>query len=436
VEYQRTVLANGVRVLSRSAPGAYGARLRLTFVAGAALEPPGAEGLAHLAEHMPFKGAGARDAQAIARAVERRGGEIDAYTDHYETTYLTGLPGPALGEVFAILADMVRRPRLDPADLEKERAVVLEEMRTYEDDPATVAYQAALGGLWHGWPQGRPVAGRPETVARLSLDQVRGWFVDQYRADRLVIAAAGAVEHAELMALVTDHFADLAPVGPAQPPLPRAAADGPWASLHSRESEQVALCLTMPAPAETDPRLPAAEALTMLLGGNDCSRLFARLRDDLGLVYGVDAALEAGPGASQLVLATECAPESIVTVLREIEQVLDQLSATPPAGDELADALAALRARWLLPFDTPTSYADWLAGRELWHGRVESPRAVAARLDAVTPAAVQAMAAECLAPATRHLALVGPLARTWRPAGWRATVHHERHRRGSRRDAR
>src|SRR3712207_3980614 len=97
---------------------------------------------------MPFKGTATYDARGLARAVERRGGEIDAYTDHHETTYLTVVPGPALAEVFAILADMVRRPRLDPEDLEKERAVVLEELRTYEDEPHTVAYQTALGGLW------------------------------------------------------------------------------------------------------------------------------------------------------------------------------------------------------------------------------------------------------------------------------------------------
>jgi predicted Zn-dependent peptidase len=422
VEFQRTVLENGIRVLSHATPAAYGARLRLTYQAGATLEAAGEEGLAHLAEHMPFKGSQTRDAHTVARAVERRGGELDAFTDHYETSYLAVMPGPALDEIFPVLADILRHPRLDPADLDKERSVILEELRTYDDEPATVAYQRALGSLWRGWPQARPVAGRRETVARLTADQVRSWFARQYGADRLVIAAAGAVEHGRLVELVRRHFGDLAAVGPALLPAPRAAQDGPRARLQRRESEQVALCLALPAPAETDPGLPAVEALAMVLGGNDCSRLFVRLRDELGLVYGVEAGLEVGPGASQVIVATECAPESLVTVLREVEQSLDRLLDEPPAAEELDDALMVLRARWLLPFDAPASYADWLVTRELWHGRVERPHEVVRRFDAVTPAMVQAAARTYFAPANRHLALVGPLARTWRPAGWIAEV--------------
>ena len=418
LESERTILRNGVRVLSRSATGAFGARVRLTYQAGATLEASGEEGLAHLAEHMPFKGSLTRDAQAVARAVERLGGEIDAFTDHHETSYLATMPGPALGQVFAVLADILRHPRLDPADLEKERAVILEELRTYDDEPATVAYHLAIGQLWRGYPQARPVAGRRETVSRLTASQVAGWFSRHYGADRLVIGAAGAVDHGELVALADAQFGDLPAVGPACAPAPTAADDGPRASLQRRESEQVALCLAMPAPAETDPTLPAYEALAMLLGGNDCARLFARLRDELGLVYGVDATLEVGPGASQMIVSTECAPNSLVTVVREVEQILDRLIGEPPAEEELSDALMALHARWLLPFDTPSSYADWLVSRELWHGRVESPRQVVERFASVTPATVQAAARACLALGTRRLALVGPLARTWRPAGW------------------
>jgi predicted Zn-dependent peptidase len=256
----------------------------------------------------------------------------------------------------------------------------------------------------------------------LSAQQIADWFNRHYGADRLVIGAAGAVDHDELIALADEQFGDLPAVGSVCAPAPAASHDGPRASLQRRESEQVALCLAMPAPAETDPGLPAFEALAMLLGGNDCSRLFARLRDEMGLVYGVDATLEVGPGASQLIVATECAPDSLVTVLREIEQILDRLIAEPPADEELSDALMVLRARWLLPFDTPGSYADWLVSRELWHGRVESPRQVVQRFDAVAPAAVLAAARSCLAPGTRCLALVGPLARTWRPPGWQVEV--------------
>lgn len=419
MDFARTVLPNGVPVLTHAAPAAFGARLRLAFRAGAAQEAPGEEGLAHLAEHMPFKGSLTRDAQAVARAVERRGGEIDAFTDHHETSYLATGPGSAMGDIFAVLGDILSFPRLDPADLERERAVIIEELRTYEDEPATIAYQSALAGLWRGWPLARPVAGRRDTVTQLTIEQVRGWFANQYGADRLVIAAAGAVDHDEIVGLSRRYFAELPVVGPTTPTAVEPAGDGPVASLKVRDSEQVAVCLAMPAPAETDPRLPAIEALAMVLGGNDCSRLFARLRDELGLVYGIDAAVEVGPTVSQIIIATECAPRSLVTVLREIEQALDGLIVAPPAADELADALIVLRARWLLPFDTPASYADWLATREMWYGRIDGPAQVARRFEAVTPAAVHEAARTCLAPATRHLGLVGPLARTWRPAGWR-----------------
>ena len=419
LDYRRTTLPNGARILSRAAPGAYGLRLRLTFQAGATLEEDAVAGLAHLAEHMPFKGTTTYDAPSLARTFARHGAETDAYTDHHETTYIAVLPGSNLRPIMALLAEMLRRPRLAPEDLERERGVVLEELRTYEDDPGALAYQAAIGGLWRGWPQGRPVAGTVGTVGRLGVDDVRDWFARQYGANRLVIGAAGALDHDELVELVSEHFGDLPAVAPASAPAPVVARDGAWVQMLKREGEQVAVSLALPAPAETDPRLPIVEALAMVLGGGDCSRLFGRLRDELGLVYGIDAGLEVGPDASQIIISTECAPESVSRVISEIEGILNRLADEPVAADELADALVALRSRWLLPFDSPLSYADWLVGRELWHGRVESPREVAARFEAVTPGAVHAQAGEIFDRALRHMALVGPLARAWRPVGWR-----------------
>jgi predicted Zn-dependent peptidase len=431
LNYARTTLTNGVPVLSRTAT-TYGARLRVTFLAGSSQEEAGEEGLAHLAEHMPFKGSQTRDASTIAREIERRGGEIDAFTDHHETSYLAIGPGESFADVFAILADILRHPRLDGQDLERERTVILEEVRSYEDEPSSIAYQLAIGHLWRGSPLARPVAGSRDSVKQLTVEQVARWYARHYGANRLAIAAAGSVEHAEVVELAEQHFGSLPRVAAPTTFLPSPASAGPHASLQRRESEQVALCLALPAPAETDPRLPVLEALAMVLGGNDCSRLFSRLRDELGLVYGIDAALEVGPTASQIVVSTECVPGSLVTVLDEIERSLNRLIDEPVASDELADALMVVRARWLLPFDLPTSYADWLLARELWHGNVTSPHAYVDRFAAVTPEAVQAMARECLAPARRCLGLVGPLARTWRPTGWAVESSERPRRRHSR----
>lgn len=416
---ERTVLPNGLRLVSSSAPSAFGLRLRLTFLAGALFEPASQAGLAHLAEHMPFKGSLSRAAATIARDFERIGAEIDAYTDHYETTYLATAPGTALPELLANLTEMLLHPRLAEADLVKERAVVLEELRTLRDETATVAYQIALGALWRGWPHGRPVAGSRATVRGITIDAIRGWFGEHYGANRLVVGAAGAVEADQLQELVASHLGGLPAVPPVSLPTPQAANDGPWLGIDRREGEQVALCLAMPAPSESSADLPAADLLALLLGGNDCSRLFLRLRDELGLVYGIEASLEVGPTNGQLIISTECSPRSLSTVLSEIERILDDMMRHPPSPAAVADAAVVLRARWLLPFDNPLSYADWLVSRELWHPQIVTPATVAARFAAVTPEEIQALAERCLAPATRHLALAGPVPLPWRPAGWR-----------------
>ena len=376
--------------------------------AGSRDDPPGKGGLAHLLEHMAFKGTMRRSALEIAQAIDALGGNLNGATGKESTFFYTTVLEEGLEAALEVLGEILTQPRLAPEDLERERAVILEEIREAEDNPQDVALRLLFEQLWaDGHPLGRPVLGTLEAVSRLSVEDVRGFFKQHYRPARMILAASGKLDCEELIGRVERVW----PTG-TDGELPRRVAPVPKAGLAvgERQIQQVHLALGFPTVRAGAEERYGLEVLSAILGGGVSSRLFQRVREERGLVYTVasSTAYYTDAGALMVYAATEerRLPEVLEIIWREIED----LSRTPPTEEEVARAVARLRGSFLLGLEDPSGRMFRL-GTNAALGREITPIAeVERRLLSVTPDEVRDLAARFLKPELAALALVGPSA--------------------------
>ena len=376
--------------------------------AGSRDDPPGKGGLAHLLEHMAFKGTMRRSALEIAQAIDALGGNLNGATGKESTFFYTTVLEEGLEAALEVLGEILTQPRLAPEDLERERTVILEEIREAEDNPQDVALRLLFEQLWaDGHPLGRPVLGTLEAVSRLSVEDVRGFFKQHYRPARMILAASGKLDCEDLIG----HVERVWPTG-TDGELSRRAAPVPKAGLvvGERQIQQVHLALGFPTVRAGAEERYGLEVLSAILGGGVSSRLFQRVREERGLVYTVasSTAYYTDAGALMVYAATEerRLPEVLEIIWREIED----LSRTPPTEEEVARAVARLRGSFLLGLEDPSGRMFRL-GTNAALGREITPIAeVERRLLSVTPDEVRDLAARFLKPELAALALVGPSA--------------------------
>jgi len=376
--------------------------------AGSRDDPEGKVGLAHLLEHMVFKGTTKRSALEIAQAIDSLGGNLNGATGKETTFYYTSVLEEGLDAALEVLGEMLTQPRLAPEDLERERAVILEEIREAEDDPQDVALRLLFERLWAGGhPLGRPVLGTLEAVSRLGVEDVRGFFKQHYRPARMILAASGKLKGEELVSL-----AELVWPEEADGELSRRVTPVPKAGLvvGERQIQQVHLALGFPTVRAGAEERYGLEVLSTILGGGVSSRLFQRVREERGLVYTVasSTAYYTDAGALMIYAATE--QRRLPEVLELIWQEVKDLSQTTPPEEEVARAVDRLRGSFLLGLEDPGGRMFRL-GTNAALGREIIPIAeVEKRLLCVTPDEVRDLAARFLKPELAALALVGPSA--------------------------
>ena len=289
--FLRTVLPSGLVLLSEHMPDRRSLALGVWVRSGARDEPAELSGISHFIEHMMFKGTERRDARAIAASLEALGGHLDAFTAREEVCYYARALAEHLPEVVDVLADIVCRSRFAPAEVDREKSVVREEIASVEDNPEDRIGELMAGEVWSGHPLGRPILGTLDSVDALDSDRLRAYHGSRYRPEHLVIAAAGAVEHERLAETIAAQFAP-----PDGPPLP---LSGPPAGFvpHVRHEtrddlHQLYLSLGARGPGYDDPDRYALIVLNTLLGGGMSSRLFQSVREEAGLAYSVFSATD------------------------------------------------------------------------------------------------------------------------------------------------
>ncbi|EHN12301.1 peptidase M16 family [Patulibacter medicamentivorans] len=415
-----TRLPSGVTVATEPIGSALSVALGVWIGTGARHERDAEAGRAHLLEHMLFRGTRNYASIEIDRRFDALGGDLNAATSRDETAVVARVLADEVDDAFPILGEMVACPLLRDEDLELERKIVLEEIAMIEDDPEEYVFELLPRAVFGDHALGRPVIGTPEVVAGTSGETLRAFHAGRYRPDRIVVAAAGAVDHERLCALAERLAADVhAHDGDPQhaPNEPGVAAPSdPAVIFRTRETEQVQVAIAGRGPGMGDDRRFALRVLDTILGGTPSSRLFRAVREDRGLAYAVSTFDDQhqGGGLAGVYLGTRA--DNLTAALAVVADELDRVRREPVDDDELERAKHHARARLLLGLES-THARMHVLGRAVLHGLpLLRPDEIAARIDAVTAQDVQDLARELYDPAGLSAAGVGPDEQTFRSA--------------------
>ncbi len=409
--FERTALPDGPRVITARTPGARSVTIEAHVIAGSRHEGAGQAGCAHFMEHLTFKGTRAYPStRALSEAVEGLGGSFNASTDRESTVYYVRVPTRHVETAMAVLGELVVRPILDPAEVENERDVIVEEIRSYLDDPAehvSVLFDLALFG---DTPLGREIAGTEESVRALTADAIRGFWDTFYRPANVVVAAAGDVSHDRFVALADAAFG--AGSGPVTGYDPAPALPAGERSLRAtRPTTQAQLVLGLPALPRDHPDQWTLAVLNAVLGDGMSSRLFLEVREERGLAYDVGSSIVSYADAGVLSVYAGVDPGKMRHVIGAVLDELARLRDVDVPNVELAKAKAYLSGRLELRMDETRYLASWLGTQEALHDRVMTPDEALAAIDAVTTAEVRALAVRLFVDAGLRLAVVAPAGR-------------------------
>ncbi len=410
---RRSVLPGGLRVITEELPTVRSASFGIWAGVGSRDEDVEHAGATHYLEHLLFKGTRKRSALDISASIDAVGGELNAFTAKEYTCYYARVLDDDLPLAIDVLADMVTESLLDPSEVEAERAVILEEIAMTEDDSSDAAHEAFGWQLFGDTPLGRPILGTVGSIETISREKIAEHYAARYTADNLVVAAAGRLDHDEVVELTTRFFGTALDrqAEPGKPRLPGPAGpevgSGTGVKLISRPIEQANLVLGCAGLARTDERRFALGVLNAALGGGMSSRLFQEIRERRGLAYSVYSFNSQHADIGMWGIYAGCLPAKAEEVLAicadEIVKVCDDGLTT----EELDRGKGQLRGSIVLGLEDPASRMTRLGKSELAYPRLEPVDEVLARIDGVTLDEVREVAKAILAR-PKALAVVGP----------------------------
>jgi predicted Zn-dependent peptidase len=404
-------LQGGARLVVEAMPERLSASLVLMFAGGSRLEDGRLAGVSHFIEHLYFKGTKSRpSSKEIADAIEGVGGFINASTDKELTAYWTRVPSEHVDLALDVLFDIIANSRLDPADVEKERMVILEELRMYQDQPQDYVQNLFEELIWPGHALGRDIAGTEASVSALTRDDILAYADTHYRLPNLVVGAAGSLDEASTvesvrtgLVLRSDRDGALGAAAPA--PL-----DGPRVLVRRRETEQAHICLGARSVSYLDEDRYVLDLLNTLLGEGMSSRLFLNIRERMGLAYDVHSFTQKHRDTGYLGIYIGVDPKKAVDAVNAAVAELRGLAEAEVLAEELARAKEFTKGRLRLELETTNGVAFWLTYQELLLGGIKTIDEELALVDAVTAADVKRIAREVL-DGPLQMAVIGPFAR-------------------------
>lgn len=397
-------LGNGVRIVADPMAGLESASVGVWFRAGAIDETAEEQGVAHLLEHMAFKGTTSRTAKQIAEEIENIGGYLNASTGYNRTGYYARVLRNDAGTALEILADILTNPLFDPGEIDKERQVVIQEIGEAADIPDDAVMDMLQRLSYGDNALGRPILGTVESVAAHTRERLSGFMAKHYSPGALVIAASGGID-AERIAKLAESSFGARPAGATAPRRLKPAYQG-GAAHDPRDIEQTHIAIAFPGAAVRDADYFATRVFAEALGGGMSSRIFQAVREDRGLAYSVysyaDSYDEVGSIGAYVGTDSENAVEAVALIRKEIAAMADAAT-----KKEIERARAMLKSTLLMGLESPATRADTAAWQLFSYGRLVPAAEIAERLDAVTVDQVTAVAARALAGAP-SLAIVGP----------------------------
>lgn len=408
--HRRTVLPGGLRVVTQAMPAARSASVAVLVGVGSRHENEREAGLSHVLEHLVFKGTrGYPDAGSLSAAIEAVGGSANASTDRELTVFSAKVPREQLAMALEVTAELALRPLLRREDLTSEKPVIVDEIRMYVDSPGDHVFTLFDELLFGRHPLGREIAGSPGSVRRQTIGAVKEHWATWYGADRVVVAAAGALDHATVVRAAEGWLDDLPEprMSRRAPSVPTPVAPGALTVRH-RALAQGNLCLGMPGVARDDPDRWALDLLGAVLGDGMSSRLFLELRERRSLAYDISTFASSYADCGTFGVHAGFDPDHAEKVVGGILDELERVVNDPVSAPELERARAYTRGRLELRMEDSAAVAGWLGSGESLLPRILTVDEVLERLDAVTAADVLRVAQRYVAPDQARLAVLGP----------------------------
>jgi predicted Zn-dependent peptidase len=405
VSVERSQLANGLTVVSHAMPEVETVSLGIWVGAGSRSEDLSQHGVAHFLEHMAFKGTARRSARDIAEEIEAVGGELNAATGVDSTAYYARVLRKDLPLALDILSDIILAPRFERSELVRERDVILQEIAAAMDSPDDLVFDLAQEAAFPDQPVGRPILGTAQSVGGFRRSHLGAYLSAHYHAPNMVLAAAGAIDHA---ALVTEAELRLAALGPSPPSKPASAVYGGGAKRSGKHFEQTHLVLAFEAPPYRHPDYFTAQMLAGALGGGMSSRLFQEVRERRGLCYAIYAFSSGLTDSGMFAIHAAGGPDRAHELFSVIRAELVRAAEKGFHEDEVARVKAQLKMGLLAGLESSSARAEQLARQILIHGRVFTTQELIDKVEKVAAGDLQALV-ERLLVSPLSLATVGPI---------------------------
>ena len=403
-----TTLANGVRVISEPMPHVRSVSVGIWVGSGSRRENAEQNGLSHFIEHVLFKGTTSRSAEDIARSVDSVGGNLDAFTSKELVCFNTKVLDEHLPLAFDILSDLALHPRFNEEDIDKEKGVILEEIKMEADSPDYLVHEIFSYNFWKDHSLGKPILGTPKSVRSFDSQMIRDYYRSVYEPKNIVITAAGNLTHERLLDLAKQHFESLPPVA--------GSAEDEEPSTHARivlknkkELEQVHLCLGVPSYPLPHPDRYSCYVLNTLLGGGMSSRLFQNIRERQGLAYSVFSEISPYKDTGCLSIYAGTSIESAKRVVESIVHEFRDLKESPVPAEELRRAKDHLKGSLMLSLESTSSRMSNLARQEIYFQKFFTLDELVDSIEAVTAEDVQRISNKFFEPEQIALTVLGHL---------------------------
>jgi predicted Zn-dependent peptidase len=407
---RKTVLPNGLLVLTESMPHVRSVSMGAWIGTGSRDESPEVNGVSHFVEHMVFKGTTSRSAQQIAREVDTIGGNLDAFTGKEMVCFNIKVLDENVAPALDVLSDLVLHPTFTPEELAREQGVILEEIKMDEDNPDYLVHEIFTQNFWKGDALGRPILGTEKTVSSFNQQVLFDFYNSRFTPRNMVFSAAGNLEHDAFVAQVERQFGALAADGSG----PGVASAAPIATPHitlkrKKSLEQVQLCLGVPAPPVNDPARYGVYLLNTMLGGGMSSRLFQTIREDQGLAYSIYSEMNPFRDTGSLCVYAGTSVDKTEKVLRLTLEELRRLKQETVSEAELKRAKDQLKSNMVIGLESSGSRMSNLARQQMYFGRFFGIDEIIGEIEAVTSGDVLELAQRLFRPEAIALTLLGNL---------------------------
>jgi len=402
----REVLDNGLRLITETMPHVRSVSIGVWLTRGSRHESDARSGIAHFVEHMLFKGTGTRSAEDIAQAIDSIGGQLDAFTAKEYASYYIKVLDEHLPLAVDLLSDIVLNPAFPGDEIDREKKVILEEIKMVEDTPDDLVHELFTQHFWEGHALGRPILGSKETVESFSRTTLTDYFGGVYVAPNLIVSAAGNIQHEAVRDLVTRAFANVPrTAAPTEDTAPRVV---PQVVIRAKELEQSHVCLgTNSYPQNHDDRY-VSYIMNTVLGGSMSSRLFQNVRERRGLAYAVFSGLSAYRDAGSITIYAGCSNKAVSELVDVCVEELRAMKTAPVGDAELRRAKDHLKGSLMLSLENTASRMSHLARQEIYFDRHFGLDETLAGVERVTAADVQRVARDLFANGSLAATVLGP----------------------------